>query len=1170
MKPYYHGFVIFFRARQEGADFGFLYCPEQDRTYFFNGRSLAKEQAAPQVGDAVDFREGATQVEGKEPLATSVKSTQIASATEGFISLTAVAQVYRQPVARLRQLLGSTTVDGTLPERISIAQLLTIANLMTGARASEQPRKQLPPRYIGQIVRYREENGYGFIEQPDQEDVFVHVRNAAPNILVSGAWVVFTQSAHPHEPTKLRATNVTALASETSYIQANLGTFPDATLRILLEHGPESLREPIISQELARIGDSSTFEQAQQVLVLAEKYWHREAAYYRELIGQRLAGPVAWYWWQHYGLAEEMPPEALAYYKEEAPKLRGNPDDGFDLMGVLLLDELPPAHFVGLFQVCWPYARVLEAVETGQGQELLQDCRYAPLIGTAEVGGYDSAVISASGSDEVRKAMWLMRYLASLDVVGLAELIWDSLRILLPISRFAANPPTEAGVDALRTLLAYDITEVSLAVVPQLFDQLRYVETEADFTELSALFRLCRQLSEANVVELATELVLQKTSPFFKVRLWILGLLPSQDIYQLVAALPTPEITRYLHDAHMPVRLPAAITLALRAAEMGSHTGMQEGLRVLQKSRKLLKEVDFVMLLQVQPATAAVYSEVSAWLTTGQGRPANPVLLPWLLAMPVQGDSERLAFIKLLEATDQAELLKLVVRTDNTRMLGLSSSLIIHWLLLLEEDARMSLQQQLTQSRRSDLLLALWVGGHSDFFDFGRYYLLVATLPREQQFLFLRKVFGLMKAGAVSMTVEDLNTIPRHSREDENPLGRRLDYSIDLVLRVLMLLKRKATYPSENDIIDCLITYAGNSTKEVLQFSYLFADCPDRTSVTHYREDREIVKAVIGSKTYPAAPDKSYVEAGGEQLPVVGDAIFFKDKRYPIQWKNETETHWPWKYYREHSNGKRNVSCCEGKKALAVHKVTGEAFWWCYGRACHKANQTREVAEEWEQFVLKDFIKIAGLPFDEEAYYRAIGLINRTNELLSKLYCKECGIMLRPAETSDYNFFRVTKFNCTAEECSQKGKVIYLNRCLNGNCGAIIDSRISTKCNYEDLGQPNWHGLYICHNCGGCCSRQKLLQQIDKLKSVYGEAVKNNLQYKSFVRQLELKLYHADHFKSFCYRCLNPMQKNYEKSDYYCPTCDGVKYNHSVAYLTVYKKRMAAVIDEETLSVDGE
>ena len=67
------------------------------------------------------------------------------------------------------------------------------------------------------------------------------------------------------------------------------------------------------------------------------------------------------------------------------------------------------------------------------------------------------------------------------------------------------------------------------------------------------------------------------------------------------------------------------------------------------------------------------------------------------------------------------------------------------------------------------------------------------------------------------------------------------------------------------------------------------------------------------------------------------------------------------------------------------------------------------------------------------------------------------------------------------------------------------------------------------------------------------------------VRQMELKLYHADHFKSYCYRCLSPMQKDkdYGKPNYYCPTCDGVKYAYPIAYLTVYKKKMVPAGDNE-------
>ena len=170
MKNSYTGVVIFFRANKQGTGFGFIYCPEQDITYFFNERGLGKAYTTPHVGDAVDFREGAAQVEGKEPLALALKISQV-TGTEGFVSLAAVAQVYRQPIARLRQMLGSTAAADTRPEGISIAQLLMVADLVAGAKASEQSRKQAAPRRIGKVVRYREENGYGFIEQPGQSAV---------------------------------------------------------------------------------------------------------------------------------------------------------------------------------------------------------------------------------------------------------------------------------------------------------------------------------------------------------------------------------------------------------------------------------------------------------------------------------------------------------------------------------------------------------------------------------------------------------------------------------------------------------------------------------------------------------------------------------------------------------------------------------------------------------------------------------------------------------------------------------------------------------------------------------------------------------------------------------------------------------------------------------------
>jgi cold shock CspA family protein len=1163
MKHCYTGFVIFFRSNKQGAGFGFIYNAELDKNFHFNERALASsDYQTPHVGDSVSFEPGIDKSEGKGPTAIAVRSVQLPSAPGAVISLSAVAEVYRQSVTQLRRLLGSQLQVDAPIEFITIQQLLAVGELVAQEKNSGQSEREPVIRHVGKVVRYKEESGYGFIERAGFDDVFVHVNSAAPSTLETGAWVVFTQSTNPKDPNKLRATNVKSLASETTYLRANLATFTDHTLLILLEHGGDSLSATILDHLQERIDYESTFDKAKQVIELVEKYQPQDATRYKQTIGQRLTGEAAWYWWNHYGTAEAVPEEALFYYNEAAAELTGDAENGFDLLGTLLLRQLPLSHFIALFQARWPYERVLESVQAEEGQQLIADCRY---MTTLDALNYDSASLIYGHAEARNKIMWLVRYLASLEIAGLAELMFRTLHIVLPIPAFVAALPDKTESEYLTPLLTYGIPEVDAIVVPQLFQRLGAVATADTFVQLVKLLKLCRKIGTDASVTLATELALRGCNPFYQAKLWTLELVPNADIYQLLDALSSSEVRAYMQEAYAPVRLPAATILLLRAAEMGSDASISQGVYVLRNSRSLLADEDFELLLQVYPAAGSLYAEVNRYLDGQQTRPTYSVLLTWLLVLHEQAPAEIIPLINFLAAEERVEFFYYVAEVDSVRLLGLNSAILVQWLIQLEKLVLLDLQPHLVRSRRNDLLLDLWIGGHSEYFDFARYYLLVATLPREQQFLFLRKVFGLMASGVVQLTVEDLDSIPRHSREDNNPLDRRLDYSIDLVLRVLTKLKRNSAYPGENDIVDCLISYAGNSTKELLQFSHLFARCTERTSFKYDRpQDIVRVLAVIGSKTYPAADDKSYIVAGEEQFPVVQNAIIFNGKRYPIKWDTEVETQWTWSYYKEASNGSRNVTCCEGKKAPAVDKVTDSPFWWCFGRPCHKANQIDSLPTQWQQFVLKDFIQIAGLRFEEEAYYRIIGLINRINELLTKLYCKECGTMLRPLKTSDFNFYRVTKFNCTADECSSRGKVIYLNRCLNRDCASTVDSRVSVRCNYDDLGHLNWTGMYICDNCGGCCSKNKLQEKIDNMKQIYGDAVNNQSQYKSLVKQLELKLYHADNFKSYCHKCLSPMKKDSEKKpNYSCPTCQGVKYAYPVAYLTVYNKKKATVFDEQ-------
>ena len=1105
MKHSYSGVVIFFRANKQGTGFGFIYSVELNKTFHFNERALASsDYQKPHVGDSVSFDEGVSQVEGKGPTAGAVRGSQMLNATEAVISLTAVAEVYRLSSAQLSGLLGNQQQSDGVIEFITVQQLLGISELVAQSKASKQADDKPVIRRVGKVVRYKEESGYGFIEQDGFDDVFVHVNSATPGVLTSGAWVVFTQDTNPKDPNKLRATNVKALATETSYLRANLGTFTDAILLVLLENAEESLRAPILNHWLERIDYESTFEEAQQAIELVEKYLPQDVMRYQNIIGKRLTGGHSWYWWQQYGAAEHVLEEALYYYNESATELIGDAENGFDLQGTLLLKQLPFTHFVGFFKTRWSYARVLESVKTEDGQKLLQDCQHVP-----DFNGivYWLTVPSSAYTKATQKALWLVRYLASLDIAGLAELMLKALNIILPIPAFVAALPGDTETEYLMPLLAYDIPEVNAVVAPQLFERLETVETEAAMAPLVKLLKLCRKASDEALVALANELALRKCSKYFKVKLWALGLIPTVDVYGLLEALSSSEIRVYLQDECVSVRLPAATTLLLRAAEAGDDVSIRQGVSILRESRQQLAEEGFEQLVKIYPYATILYTEVTYWLNgqeppsylksqsvlwLGAIRPAYSGLLTWLLMLHEEDATELTAVISHLTAAERTELFQLVVSTDKARLLGFDSTFLVLWVNLLEDSARLDIQQSLIQSRRNDLLLDLWIGGHSEYFDFARYYLLVSTLKKELQFQFLRKVFGLMASGSVNLTVEDLDSIPRHSLNDDNPLNRRLDYSIDLVLKVLMALRKEGKYPDGTSIIDCIISYSGNSTRQLLQFSTLFEPCPGRT-IIKFSQPIDHRFALVGNRRYPASEDGKTVFGGSETFKVLSSEdsasglvehfILYNGKRYRIKW--ETEREWPYNLAVIPSDGKVNITCCEGHKAIADDRTTKSSFWWCFGQACHKANQKDHAPGGWQEYVLRDFIKIAGLPFHEEPYYRSLGLINRVNQLVRHMYCDGCGIMMHPYKTSAFNFYRDTEFRCVQGECKEHGKIVYLNRCLNSNCPSVIDSRISRKCDYEDLGHGGWNGLYICDKCGGCCSRSQLVKKIYNLEKIF-------------------------------------------------------------------------------------
>ncbi|HAS43552.1 MAG TPA: hypothetical protein DCS93_23940 [Microscillaceae bacterium] len=180
------------------------------------------------------------------------------------------------------------------------------------------------------------------------------------------------------------------------------------------------------------------------------------------------------------------------------------------------------------------------------------------------------------------------------------------------------------------------------------------------------------------------------------------------------------------------------------------------------------------------------------------------------------------------------------------------------------------------------------------------------------------------------------------------------------------------------------------------------------------------------------------------------------------------------------------VVFCEGRKVIdkttrqpKLNDINGQPYWWCRNASCYQT--CVQAHTDWPDYTLLDFMTIAQLPFKQEDYELLMGYINKVERFIQHLFCQGCHQMLRPLKdahkASNYGLYRVSRFSCQTEDCTELGKEVYLTRCINGACTNIIDSRESVKCKPEG-DYPEDIGWYVCKACHGCCTTEKLNARI--------------------------------------------------------------------------------------------
>ncbi|OZI05349.1 hypothetical protein BWI93_25920 [Siphonobacter sp. BAB-5385] len=454
----------------------------------------------------------------------------------------------------------------------------------------------------------------------------------------------------------------------------------------------------------------------------------------------------------------------------------------------------------------------------------------------------------------------------------------------------------------------------------------------------------------------------------------------------------------------------------------------------------------------------------------------------------------------------------------------------------------------------------------------------------DEQVRIIRKLFLLKANGQFDLTIEKLNELTRFDL-DLYKTNLKFNPDIPIDISTYVVIKALFSYQQHNRFFveSELLTVVLNDLKldKTRRFRLLnyFENCLGRqTANFNWSREGEIKKVNYGNNQFYFAisfpmGDKHWVHNRWGDREVYSPNPNFENlkklvKRISgVKW-NPNEKHWgvPSQYETEvlsfakaqrffldfegskYANNihlvdfKREdipngILFCEGRLANKPHELFKKEFWWCGGQPCFSKCETIHITDEWEKYTLLDFCEILNLNTDETNkmgdyipkghYYQFIALINRFNRLLDKLYCQDCNHILYPSDfgTSHFAAHTMVRFQCRNEACSNNDE-IYLNHCLNGQCNCIIDSRVSKKCD---------NGLFICDNCGSCCSHKMLERRLSNLK-LNGGYIHNSL-----VKCVNEKLGHLEKAEYFCYKCKSKMTET-SNDIFQCLNCN-VKYD---------------------------
>jgi len=374
--------------------------------------------------------------------------------------------------------------------------------------------------------------------------------------------------------------------------------------------------------------------------------------------------------------------------------------------------------------------------------------------------------------------------------------------------------------------------------------------------------------------------------------------------------------------------------------------------------------------------------------------------------------------------------------------------------------------------------LYLWLNGLTDKFDFNDYKESIWQLQKEDQAIFIKRIFLWMALGNILLNVEDLYNIKVFNidmyraikKEEPKKSFINLDFNVSLLVYIINAFGNKAKFDS-NKIFEHFIEYVNDET-EMEHLDFFYPECCGRT--------RGNKKEIIDSETHEP---KINQETG---LPEFEYSFYHHENDKPL--------------FHE---------LCDGLKASDNRLGFPKPYSWCAGMPCFDpANSKPLDLEKWQDWTIIEFLQVLKIDYETNYLSALLGYINKANVLIERLKCKACNKLMTPESQNQYAYFQHNKFSCKNSSCSEYNKTVYLSHCHS--CGNYIDSRISKKCTQEGFQSGGW---YICDCCYSCCSTDAINRIIEKKRL-------NGLEYYG------PSIGHDQLRTIFCYNCGDKMNLN--------------------------------------------